>query len=554
MAISGLDDGQRVIHSPESVSITLTPERMAWGFVALGVLACSLRYALGFPLIPDEAALAMNLARLGYGGMLGELQFGQMAPPGFLLLVKACTDIFGFNEWAMRAPAFAAAVGALVLFRVLAGRVLAGWPMVIAVAVYSVSYWPLRYGAEVKPYAVDMLLSCAWLLLAHAWIEGHRPLRSMLMMMALGLVGFAVSFPSVFVGGGAVLAMLATHGLGARHRPWHGWNGRQGRLGRLVQPVVVGVCLVVGFLGTYAFLVPSRSETAQWMVDYWQKAFPPTDSLGSMFLWLIDVITGELLPYPVGGENFASTGTLLFVLLGTGWLIIRRRWGLLALLGAPIFLGLVAGFMQKYPFGQPTRLQLYLAPVFCLLAGQGLAVLLDGLQSIIRAPAWRSPRRVALAALALVAIATMARDVLVPHKSSTDLALREATSVLWGPARFGAPRPLSLREDLGATFVDEPEGMHSDATRFLANFYIRVGPRAVPSAEPIDAMRPVEVVTFLVQGGFDPSLRDAWIARFQAERGLRLAGVGRLSIPHVDNRENLLRTDTIEVLRFEPAP
>lgn len=536
------------------MTITLTPSRIAWAFVALGVLACSLRYALGFPLISDEAALAMNLARLGYGGMLGELQFGQMAPPGFLLLVKASTDIFGFNEWALRAPAFAAAVGALVLFRVLAGRVLAGWPMVIAVAVYSVSYWPLRYGAEVKPYAVDMLLSCAWLLLAHAWIEGRRPLRSMLMMMALGLVGFAVSFPSVFVGGGAVLAMLATHSLGARHRPWHGWNGRQGRLGRLVQPAVVGVCLVVGFLGTYAFLVPSRSETAQWMVEYWHKAFPPTDSLASMFFWFLDVFTGELMPYPVGGENFASTGTLLFVLVGTGWLIIRRRWGLLALLGAPILLALVAGFMQKYPFGQPTRLQLYLAPVFCLLAGQGLAVLLEALQSIIRAPAWRTPRRVALAALALVAMVTMARDVLMPQKSSTDLATREATRVLWGPAHFGAPRPLSLREDLGATFVDEPQGMQSDVTKFLANFYIRVGPPTVRRGVRIEPGQPVEVVAFLAGGAYSQPLRDAWIARFESEHGLRLAGVGRLSVPHVDRRERLLRMDIIEALRFEPAP
>ena len=541
-------------HGFGSPVLRITPERVAWAFVALGVLACSVRYGLGFPLIPDEAALAMNLARLGYGGMLGELQFGQMAPPAFLVLVEGFTNLFGFNEWALRGPAFLSAVGALVLFRVLAGRVLAGWPMVLAVAVYSVSYWPLRYGAEVKPYAVDMLLACAWLLLALAWIEGRRPLRATAMMGALGLVGFAVSFPSVFVGGGAVLAMLASHTLSGRHRPWHGWNGRQGRLGRLVQPAAVGACLVVGFLGAYALLVPSRSETAQWMVGYWQKAFPPTDSIGSLAWWILDVFTGELMPYPIGGENFASTGTLLFVLVGVGWFMRRGRWGLLALLAGPVLLGLAAGLMHKYPFGQPTRLQLYLAPVFCLLAGQGLAVLLDGLQKVLRVPAWREPRCVALGVLALVALATMVRDVLVPHKSSTDLALREATRVIWGPSRFGGPRPLSLREDLGATFVDEPEGMHSDATRFLANFYIQAGPRTVPSAKPIDPSRPLEVVTFLVQGGFDPARRAAWISDFEARHGLRLAGAGRLSIAHVDNRENLLRTDIIEILRFEPVP
>lgn len=523
--------------TPAHAMVRVTHERLAWTFVVLGVLACSVRYGLGFPLIPDEAALTMSFARRGYEGLLGELDFGQMAPPLFLLAVEWCTQVLGLHEWSLRLPAFLGAIGALLVFPFVARRVLSGWGFVLAVGVFSVSYWPLRYSAEVKPYGPDMLITCLWLLLALKWMDSDRPWRWMLAMLPLALVGFGVSFPSVFVGGGAVAAMFL---VGSRH----GW------LTRLVQPGVVGVTLLAGFLGTYRWLVPARGETADFMVSYWQKAFPPTDSITELGLYFLDILTGELMPYPVGGENFASTGTLLFVIVGTVMLARGKRWGVLALLFAPVLLGLIAGFLQRYPFGQPTRLQLYLAPMFCLLAGQGLAALMTWLGVAVRAPAWRSPLRVACVLLAGISIATMARDVLVPSKSSTDAALRDAARVIWGPARFDGPRPLSLREDLGAAFIHEPEGMHSELTRFLANFHMRA-----PGEGPADVApgKPVEVVTFYVEGVKDPALRDAWIASFERTHHLRFAGSATLTIPHVDNRENLLRLDEIEILRFEPV-
>lgn len=521
--------------------VRVTHERVAWAFVLLGCMACTVRYALGFPLIPDEAALAVNIARRGYAELLLELEFGQMAPPLFLMVEEFMTRTFGFNEWSLRAFPFVGALGALLLFPLVARRLLEGWGYVMAVAVYSVSYWPIRYSAEVKPYAIDMLVTVLWLLLALRWRESDRPWRWLLAMCPLAFVGFGFSFPSVFVGGAVVASMML---IGDRH----GW------ITRLVQPGVVGVCLLAGFLGAYRFLVPARSETAEWMADYWQKAFPPTDSLASAAWWFLDVLTGELMPYPVGGENFASTGTLLCVVVGVVLLVRARRFGTLALLGGPVALALVAGFLQKYPFGTPTRLQLYLAPIFCLLAGSGLAFAMVRLGVAVRAPRWRSPVRVVAGGLALIAIASMARDVLNPQKSSTDGVLRDATEIIWGTARFDGPRPLSLREDLGASFVHEAEGMQSEATRFLANYHMRVQREDEAFDDrDIDPGEPVEVVAFHINGHYDPVLRERWIERFEAEHGLRLVDRGLLTIPHVDNREELLRYDRIEVLRFEPV-
>ncbi|GIW74493.1 MAG: hypothetical protein KatS3mg103_1015 [Phycisphaerales bacterium] len=514
-----------------------SPARLACVLVGLGLLACALRYALCFPLIPDEAALTMSIARRGYAGLLGELDFGQMAPPAFLLLVEACTRAFGLHEWSLRLAAFVAVVASIAVYPLVVRRVLAGWGFVLAVGIFAVSYWPMRYGSEVKPYGLDMLVACLWLLLALRWLQGQRRWPWAVAMLPLAVAGFALSFPSVFVGGGAVMAM----GLDAVRRR---------RVRDLWTPVVVGLALLAGFAGAYAWLVPARSETARWMADYWHKAFPPADDPLGLGWYLLRVGAGELMPYPVGGENFASLGTLACVLVGLAWLVRRGRWTLVVLLLGPVVLALAAGLMQRYPFGQPTRLQLYLAPALCLLAGQGLALLLGRLQAWVRAPAWRSPQRVAFVLLASIPVVSMVRDVLQPYKTTTDLALRRAAQVVWSPAHRGGPRALSLREDLHGAFVDEPQGMHSELTRFLANYYMRA-PDAGRGVVP--AGRAVQVVAYHLDSQQDADRRRAWIEAFCQAHGLRYVGSASLHVAHVDKHERLLRMDEIELLRFEPA-
>ena len=50
----------------------------------------------------DEARLALNILHKGPRELLGPLEAGQAAPPGFLLLVKASEQIFGGGEPALR--------------------------------------------------------------------------------------------------------------------------------------------------------------------------------------------------------------------------------------------------------------------------------------------------------------------------------------------------------------------------------------------------------------------------------------------------------------------
>src|SRR5262245_47756418 len=58
--------------------------RVVWLFVALGVAARLVRYALGFPLWSDEYLLAANLLDRDFGALLRPLDNNQVAPVGFL--------------------------------------------------------------------------------------------------------------------------------------------------------------------------------------------------------------------------------------------------------------------------------------------------------------------------------------------------------------------------------------------------------------------------------------------------------------------------------------
>jgi len=144
--------------------------------VVLGILVRLLRYSLKFPLWGDESALAANFLDRGYLDLLRPLDFQQVAPPLFLWIELAIVRLFGFNEWTLRAFPCVCSVASVLLFRHVAGRLLTGVPLLLAVGIFSVAYYPVRLGAEVKQYASDLLVSLVLLAIAFT-VFGDRLLN-----------------------------------------------------------------------------------------------------------------------------------------------------------------------------------------------------------------------------------------------------------------------------------------------------------------------------------------------------------------------------------------
>ena len=81
--------------------------------------------------------------------------------------------------------------------------------MVLAVGVFAVTYSGLRYAAEVKPYAGDLMVSTLLLWLTVRWWRQPDDTRWLWALVAVVPLALGLSYPAVFVAGGASLAVAA---------------------------------------------------------------------------------------------------------------------------------------------------------------------------------------------------------------------------------------------------------------------------------------------------------------------------------------------------------
>jgi dolichyl-phosphate-mannose-protein mannosyltransferase len=280
----------------------------------------------------------------------------------------------------------------------------------LAVAILAVSYYPVRHGAEVKPYSFDLFFAVvfAWLTLGYLRDLGTRWLVALMLVAPVAIFS---SYPSAFVGG-AVSLVLLPRMLAATWTQRSLWIGFNLALGG----AFIVHYLLVGQQGAD----PAEVERAhEFLRTYWKDAFPPETAL-QWPLWLVKVFTGNMLAYPVGAHNGGSTLTFLFLLLGT--FALRRNGSLVALCWLPFALNLVAACLHKYPFGGSARITLHLAPFICILMAHGVAQALDG----IRAPVWRTRAEFAFVALLLsCGVGGVTRDLLFPYKTIHDRDVRQ---------------------------------------------------------------------------------------------------------------------------------
>src|SRR5262249_40979858 len=146
---------------------------------------------------------------------------------------------------------------------------------------------------------------------------------------------------------------------------------RRGSRRAAVLWLAYGALLVTSWAVMYVHFAGPQARTAAFLTELetWRDAFPPVSQPRRLPGWLSEVHTGMMLAYPQGGHHFGSTLTTLLVIAGCVRMARRRaRRPLLLLLLGPLALALVAAALRRYPYGTSTRIMLYMAPAFCLLA------------------------------------------------------------------------------------------------------------------------------------------------------------------------------------------
>jgi hypothetical protein len=332
----------------------------------VGIVCRLVRYLVAPPLWCDEVFVSLNFVNGDFRRLAGPLQCSQIAPILFLWAEMAAYRLLGSSEWALRLVPLLAGLTALPLFWHLARTVLPSRAAMLATGTLAVSRWPMAMSNLVKPYSLDLLLSLALTTLAVHWLRQPERLRYLVALAVLAPLALFASYPAVLVAGAIGLLLL-------------GEVGRRGWRVRLLFGAYI-VLVAAAFLGSYrigqAQLGPDGGAARAYYQECWRAGFMPTSSLGAMGRWLLSTHTGELMAYPAGDRNGASTLTLLLCLAGVCWCARHRRF-LLAVCLLPFGLALVASAMRKYPYGVEPRLDQHLAPFICMLVGTGAAFLLE---------------------------------------------------------------------------------------------------------------------------------------------------------------------------------
>jgi hypothetical protein len=386
----------------------------------LGVGWRLLRFAQDFALSTDESYVALNLMDANWEEVFRPAR-AQAAPALFLVLEKAALALFGTSEYGLRLLPLVAGVLGLVLFSGLAKRALPPLPAALATGLFAVSYFPLRFSAEVKPYSLDLLAAVVLLDLGLRVREDPGRLGPLGLLAVLAPLAVGLSYPSCLVVASVSAVLLPVV---LRHP--------DRRLKALF--VAYNLAAFAAFLVSYIRVgVGQFQGEAGFLKEFWQHygAFPPA-APWALLVWLFRLATGLVFAYPLGDVTGASAVTFVLAALGAVSLSRSGRPGVLAVCLFPFAATFAVAAARLYPFGPHPRVAQHLAAPICLLAGAGIAALLTARSAPPAAVLARTRR--AMAVLAVVGLAGVAVDLLQPYRSRRDEAFRTLAAAVGSKA------------------------------------------------------------------------------------------------------------------------
>jgi hypothetical protein len=335
----------------------LSTDKVLIFICAVGALLRLFQYHAGTSLWGDELSIVRNATSKDLFSLVAQpLSDDQVAPFGFLFLLKLIVNFAGTSEYALRFIPLLCSLISLPLFASLARKVLPRGEMLAALLFFSTSPPLIRYAAQVKPYSSDLLASLMCLLTACWWLEEISGVSS-LWAAAAGAMVIWFSYPSVFV---LVTIGLLALGRGAR------------RSASCVKRVtaVLASWLLSGALVAVVEFHRWSAGTQAYMQTFWADwMLPRVLSFSDIGTWLLRVLQDwfrDFLHLP--------TWPAMCVLLVIGvYFLVRYSTVHAALLLGPLLLTFGASLARYYPFRG--RVILFLVPNVLILLAAGLLAL-----------------------------------------------------------------------------------------------------------------------------------------------------------------------------------
>lgn len=429
--------------SPQDRALSL----LSWLIVIVGGLVQIYNFLGARSLRQDEAFIALNVRHLSFSELLGPLDYGQVAPVGWLLGEKLLDGLTGRYEYDLRLISLLAGLGALLAFRHLAARTTRGAGFLCAVALFACSVVFVRFAADAKPYALDVLFSCLILAIGLHMLTTARPrLWAWAGFLVVGCAAPFLSFPAVYMlfGAGSVVFLKK-----AFEKDWRAAGAT----------AVICVAWLAAFVAMYiVFAAPQAAGTSvttglsQAFFETGYFAPLPPHSLKEA-AWYV-TMPKSILYYFFGGMQFAVAG---LIAVGLFYGVQRDRWLLLLLL-TPALAAVIGSGLKLYPLFE--RLTLFLLPTTILLAGMGMTQI-----------AVRARNTAAVAVLLLAAAGPSAWELAGELARRPPFAMQEMQPVLKTLAqkvkpgdvvyvtRTSAPAFLTYQQDAGLAGVRWVRGL-----------------------------------------------------------------------------------------------
>lgn len=448
-----------------------------WVIVAVGVVIRIRALLEQRSLWLDESFVAANLPQRDLFELFAvPLDFGQSAPPGFLLMIWISYRLFGASEVALRLAPFLFGVGAVVLAKFAATKLFrSDVARITFLGIVSFSPVLVYYSQELKQYSVDAFATVAAIWMLANW--GSQ--RNSWLFGLIGAILVQFSLASFFV----LLALGLTTLI-----PNVRQEGLLSGITSLLQKhlKVFLIWLAGGLIHGWYLLVAGTNREA--MRDWWVSAggFPPQE-LSAIGPWLIESLQ-KLAWLTLGHTSIASVDvkgpeivTLAVVtLVGFGLLVsnVVRTFSVTLL-----SVTLVLGFLQIYPYFVG-RLNLYLVPMIALI----LANLAERLHELrLRRLALPAGRVVALTALIPLFMSLiifgrpedkqdmrwLITEYELRHESRDILTTPDELIYGWYSLALQADHPDYVTQE---TVIDNPEDFSSETIWIISTHY---------SADPI---------------------------------------------------------------------
>ncbi len=302
----------------------------------------------------DEINLCRNIANRNILDLFLPLEFGQHAPPLFLVLCKWLSQIFGNNEYAFRLLPLIAGLISIILFYKICRHFISGVAILFPFTLFAFSIYFIEYATSAKQYSLDVLICLA---LVYSALHIKTDKIKFLLFSIVSAISVWLSMPSIFV-----LAAIGFYFLLKKKK-----NPKSENLKEYVPIAIYGIFALTSF-GLYYFLILNNSLASDSLADFHKQYFIPfPDSKADLLLFFENILS--LFRSIVGKTAVPLIISILLFTLGifSQW---KKNASELILLLCPLLFCIAASMLSMYSI--LIRLTLFLLPFIMILIGIGL--------------------------------------------------------------------------------------------------------------------------------------------------------------------------------------